>query len=225
MKTILAFDTSTAACSAALMIGDTCISRFELAPRRHTELLLGQVDELLVEAGTTLTAVDAIAVGYGPGSFMGVRLAVSVAQGLAYAANRPVVPISSLRALAQTLADQTAVSSIVAGWDARMQELYWGTYTVDPQGIVQLLGDDRLSKPGEVAISAERQWCAVGNAWEVYEKELPQEAFFKRVAKSHTDLYPTAVAVAKLGMYELIAGKEILPLILEPLYLRNKVTY
>ena len=125
-STLLAIDTATDACSVALISGNTTWEKFQLAPRQHAELILKMIDALLDEAKLRLQQLDAIAVGYGPGSFMGVRLAVSVAQGLAFGVKCPVIAVSSLRALAQS-AYSTAVNqndctcdTVLAGWDARM---------------------------------------------------------------------------------------------------------
>ncbi len=130
MPRILAIETATQACSAALLLDNgEVLSRLELAPRRHTALILPFIDALLSEAGIALNALDAVAFGVGPGSFMGLRLATSVAQGLAFGADLPVVPISSLRALAQVaLLALPQENKVLAGWDARMGEIYWGLY-------------------------------------------------------------------------------------------------
>src|SRR5215471_10407700 len=122
---ILALDTATEGCSAALLVdGDVRVRELELA-RGHAERILGLVDELLAEGGITLAAMDAIAFGRGPGGFTGVRLAASVTQGLAFAAGLPVVPISDLAAVAQRAFDmELAVSRVVVCNDARMNEVY-----------------------------------------------------------------------------------------------------
>ncbi len=130
MAKILAVDTSTEACSAALLLGEKIDERFEIAPRRHTSLILPMVEDLLNEQSMRLTDLDAIAFGQGPGSFMGLRIAVGVAQGLAFGANLPVVPVSSLQALAQAAYWKTSCKTILAGWDARMQAIYWGAYVL-----------------------------------------------------------------------------------------------
>jgi len=97
---LLAIETATEACSVALIHGDELIARSEIAPRRHTELVLPMADQLLAEAGIGRHALDAIAVGRGPGAFTGVRLAIAIAQGIALALDRPVVGVSTLAALA-----------------------------------------------------------------------------------------------------------------------------
>src|SRR6201995_911287 len=120
MTTLIAIETSTEKCSAALLHGGALIERSELAPRRHAELILPMIESLLNEAGVSRRQLDAIAVGRGPGAFTGVRLAISVAQGLALGLDLPVLPVSSLAALAQDVPPGDA--SILATIDARMGE-------------------------------------------------------------------------------------------------------
>ncbi|MBS0194734.1 MAG: tRNA (adenosine(37)-N6)-threonylcarbamoyltransferase complex dimerization subunit type 1 TsaB [Proteobacteria bacterium] len=97
---LLALETATEACSVALWIDGDVRERFEIAPRRHAELVLPWADALLAEAGIAKMQLDAIAVGRGPGAFTGVRLAIALAQGIALALDRPIVPISTLAVLA-----------------------------------------------------------------------------------------------------------------------------
>ena len=137
---LLALDTATELCSAALWLDGELITREASRERGHSELILPMIEELLRAAGVGLTRLDAIAVGRGPGAFTGVRLAVSVAQGLAFAANLPLLPISDLRALAaQALSAPGSARHALICQDARMGEVYWGCFertadSVLPQG-------------------------------------------------------------------------------------------
>ena len=121
---ILALDTSTEACSAALLIDTEIHQRYEVAPREHGALILPMIETLLSEAGCAPTQLDALAFGRGPGAFVGVRIATGVAQGIAFAADLPVIPVSSLAAMAQSVEHGNVYSAI----DARMNEVYWGAY-------------------------------------------------------------------------------------------------
>ena len=126
---ILAIETSTEACSVALVHGEEILARSELAPRRHGELVLPMADSLLAEAGMSRHALEGIAVGRGPGAFTGVRLAVSLAQGMAMALDLPVVTVSSLQALA--MEEDAGSDDILAVIDARMGEIYAAAYRRD----------------------------------------------------------------------------------------------
>lgn len=128
MSTLLALDTATEACSVALLHDGKVTSHYEVIPRLHAQKLLPMIQQLLADAGTTLQAVDAIAFGRGPGAFTGVRIAIGVVQGLAFALERPVLPVSDLAVLAQRAYREHGVSQVAAAIDARMDEVYWGCY-------------------------------------------------------------------------------------------------
>jgi len=139
---ILAIETATEACSASLIMSDRLITRFELAPREHTKLLLPMMEEVLKEAGITLKEVDAIAFSRGPGAFTGLRIAAGVAQGVALSIDKPVIPVSTLEALAlQATKDNYQQETIVAALDARMGEVYWGLFKYEEEKIV-LIGEE-----------------------------------------------------------------------------------
>ena len=122
---LLAIDSSTEACSVALKYKYDVLERFEIAPKQHTKLILPFVDELLLEAGLSLADLDAIAFTAGPGSFTGLRITASIVQALAYAADLPVVPVSTLATIAQGVFSQLDTElPILVAMDARMQQVY-----------------------------------------------------------------------------------------------------
>lgn len=219
---ILAFDTATAACSAALSIRGEIRDQCEIAPQRHAELILPMVDKLLREAGITLKQLDAIAFGQGPGSFMGVRIAAGVAQGLAFGSDLPVIPVSTLQALAQTAYQQTHYPDIIAAWDARMQAIYWGAYRLGDHQIMTPVSVDALSAPTEIVLPAGIPWHLAGNAWQAYRQELAP------VLVSHPeiiDIYPQANAIIRIAERLYQQGKVRSALEIEPVYLRDQVAH
>ncbi len=150
---ILAIDTATEACSAALLIDGRLTTREMEFERGHAEHILSMVDAVLAEGGVALTSVDAIAFGRGPGGFTGVRLAASVTQGLAFASELPVVPISDLAAVAQRALDMDAsVAGVVVCNDARMREVYWGCFERSAEGFAAAVGVERVGAPETVDI-------------------------------------------------------------------------
>lgn len=217
---LLAIETATEACSAALWLDGRALERFELAPRRHTELILPMVDSLLTEAGLQLTDLDAIAFGRGPGSFTGVRIATGVVQGLALAADRPVIGISSLASLAQTVADQH--SHVLAALDARMHEVYWGCYSRDSDGCMRLQGEETVCPPAEVPRPDSGNWIAAGSGWESYTETLTAR-LDDCVDRIEADAWPRAVATAALAAAELAAGHTLTAAEARPTYLRDRV--
>ena len=217
---LLAFDTSTEACSAALGLGDAILQREELAPRRHAELILPMVDSLLQEAGLRLRDLDALAFGRGPGAFTGVRLAAGIAQGLALGADLPTVPVSSLAAMAQGATEQT--DALLATMDARMGELYWGLFEPANGGAARLVAGERVSDPAAVTLPADRSFFALGSGWEAY-GALLAERFKGRVTGADPARRPQARDLLPLARAELEGGRGLPPEQALPVYLRNEV--
>ncbi|MCE3239461.1 MAG: tsaB, partial [Gammaproteobacteria bacterium] len=147
---ILGFDTSSAACSVALLIDDKISVLHEIIPMQQAQSLLPMIEELLLSNKMRLDQLDAIAFGCGPGSFTGVRIAASVAQGLAYALQLPVIPISSLAALAQAVYQNLQWQKLLVAVDARMQEVYWGAYHINQEGIAVLIHQEAISTPEKI---------------------------------------------------------------------------
>lgn len=221
MSVILAIETATNACSAALWMQGEGIEEYELAPRRHAELLLPMVDRVLVRAGVSLAEVDAIAFGRGPGGFMGVRLAAGMAQGLAFGVNKPVIGVSTLQALAWHTYRLSGAKQVLASWDARMDQLYWGAYCLEA-GTMQAVVPDQLADP-EAVVCPVGDWVAVGNAWAAYQSRFARE-LSDIVRAADTVSYPHALAVAELAAVAHANGESVSALAAEPVYLRDQVT-
>jgi len=219
---LLAFETSTECCSVALLHGDALIERSELAPRRHAELVLPMAESLLAEAGLTRAQLEGIAVGRGPGAFTGVRLAVSVAQGLAFALNVPVVTVSSLAALAmQAPRDEKAILAVM---DARMGEVYACSFRFDANGIAQPLDQERVARAQDLMLPQAASWNVIGSGWDAYRdalrSRLPHEP-----AWTKGDAFPQARDVARLALPQCEAGNALPPEQALPVYLRDKVAW
>lgn len=208
MTTLLAIETTTQSCSAALLHQGSITEQFQIAPRRHTDLILPMIETLLAERTVDVSQLQAIALSAGPGSFMGTRLAYGVAQGLAYALNIPAIPVSTLQILAQTAFECHGVQQAITAWDARMGEVYWGVYNLQ-NGLMQPQQPDRLSRPEEVAVDLSRQ--CVGNAWPLYWQH------------DYIDCYPRAASLATLAK-ALFDVQNVQPAMdIEPIYLRERV--
>ena len=217
---LLAIETATEACSVALVHGETVIARTELAPRRHAERVLPMADELLAEAGIGKHALDVIAVGRGPGAFTGVRLAVSLAQGMAMALGLPVVTISSLAALALEAPEDDA--AILAVIDARMGEIYAACYQRDGNGGLLALDEERVCTADTLVLPQAAAWQVVGTGWTTYEDTLRGRLNSAPVSANGA-CFPQARHVATLAVSEFKAGRAHAPELALPLYLRDKV--
>ena len=220
---LLAIETATESCSVALVHGDEVIARSELAPRRHAELVLPMADALLAEAGIGRHALDAIAVGRGPGAFTGVRLGVSLAQGMALALDVPVVTVSSLAALALEAPDDDSDAAILAVIDARMGELYVACYRRDGLGGLIALDDERVVTAESLQLPPAEAWHVVGSGWATYAEVLGERLAGRAVRSAQGDRFPQAVHVASLAVRECAAGHAQAPELALPVYLRDKV--
>ena len=218
---ILAIDTATEACSATLNIDGVVTSKYEIAPRKHAELILTMVDELLSASDISLTQLDALAFGRGPGAFTGVRIATGVIQGLAMSANCPVVPVSTLAALAQGAILES--KQVACAIDARMGEVYWALYQADDKNIMQLVGEESVCPPDSVNIPTSVSWFGVGRGWETYEQEL-QDRMGETLARYRIGDYPSAENICTLAVDAYQRGEFVDAADALPVYLRDKVT-
>ena len=217
---LLAIDTSTECGSVALAVDRRVIARSAVLPRQHAEQLLPWIDELLAEAGLSRSQIDAIAVGRGPGGFTGVRLAVAVAQGLAWALQRPLLAVSSLAALAMQ-AGGAPGERVLAAIDARMGELYLGCFQLDGEGLAVALGEEWMASPGSVELP-DQGWLGVGSGFAAAEGLLAQR-LAAQLRAVEAQRYPQAGAIVRLALPMLARGETLAPEQLEPAYLRNKV--
>jgi tRNA threonylcarbamoyladenosine biosynthesis protein TsaB len=221
---LLAIETSTEACSAALLAGDELRQRFEIAPRRHAELILPMIQSLLEEAGIGRRDLEGIAVGRGPGAFTGVRLAISVAQGLALGLEVPVVPVSSLAALALDAPDDAAHrdNAILAVIDARMGEIYAAAFQRNSAGLVEAISAETVGPADQLVVPQSALWSVVGTGWDAYREALSARLPAAPEFADGTRL-PQARAVLRLAAPLFLRGEGVLPEAALPVYLRDKV--
>ena len=219
MTTLLALDTATEACSVALLHEGRVLSHYEVAPRLHAQLLLPMVQRVLDEAGVALAAVDAIAFGRGPGAFTGVRIAIGVVQGLAFALDKPVLPVSNLAVLAQRALREHGAQQVAAAIDARMDEVYWGCYAAE-QGEMRLQGVEAVLPPEQVLLprNAEGDWFAAGTGWGAYGSRIA----LKPIACDGAML-PHAEDLLALAGFAWQRGEAVPADQAQPVYLRDNV--
>jgi tRNA threonylcarbamoyladenosine biosynthesis protein TsaB len=218
---LLAVETSTEACSAALFIDGEVAERFELAPKEHTKLILPMIDSLMAEAGLKPQQLDALAFSRGPGSFTGVRIATGVIQGIALGADLPVVPVSTLAALAQDFFKNDDKNLAYVAMDARMDEVFWGVYRCDADGYAELLGHEAVS-PADLVEFPELKGVGIGSGWGVYPQELLSR-LNGLVSRHEADRLPRAGAIAVLGARGFDLGLAVAVEQAMPVYLRDKV--
>ncbi len=216
---LLAIETATECCSVALLAGGRLFERSELAPRRHAELLLPMCEDVLAEAGLARRDLDVLAVGRGPGAFTGVRLAVSAAQGIALALGIPVVPVSSLAALAmQAPADGADVLAVI---DARMGEVYAGMFRRSGE-IVESIGEETVGPAEALRWPSSHAPNVIGTGWATY-REAIARALASPPRWAEGLRYPQAADVARLAAPVAAAGGGIAAERVQPVYLRDKV--
>jgi tRNA threonylcarbamoyladenosine biosynthesis protein TsaB len=219
---LLAIETSTPACSAALSVEGEVLERYALAPRQHAALMLPMIESLLLEAGLTVMQLDAIAFGRGPGSFTGVRIAASMVQGIAFAAELPVIPVSTLAALAQGGIRESKLPRVMAAMDARKEEVYWGCYTGIGENTLVLQGSECVCSPDSVPMFSQEDWVGVGSGWGAYGERLMQR-LGAQVVRLLPDLEPRAADVARLAVQAFQQGVSVPAEEAVPVYLRNNV--
>lgn len=218
---ILALDTCSESCSAALFYKGELIERVKKTQRGHSDLILGMMDELFKQAGTSISVIDAVAFGRGPGSFTGVRISVGVAQGIAFAQDVPVIAISSLAAVAQGASDEFGKDHIAVAMDARMGEIYCASYQRE-NGLVKILDQERVCPPEQFKPESDQQWTGVGTGWSEYEARL-REQFLGKLEQVVVDRYPQAKNIIKLAQVEAESGRMLAAEQAFPVYLRNNV--
>lgn len=220
---ILALDTCTEACSAALCYQGQIFSELADAPREHSQRLLPMVDSVLKQAGIGLDKLDAIAYGRGPGSFTGIRICTSMTQGLALGLDLPVIGISTLAAMAQMAITEHQAEQVLCTIDARMGEVYWGQFmAVD--GVATLVGEEVVSVPSEVqlALNPLQPIVGCGTGFDAYPDLL---ALGSGIVALNAVKYPDARAMLKLADVGIKAGFCTAVDELEPVYLRDTVTW
>lgn len=218
---ILAIDTATDACSVALLTDGNCTEIFEIIPRRHTERVLPMVDEILKSAGINLSDLDAIAFDSGPGSFTGVRVATSVAQGLAFSNDLPVIPVSSLAAIAQQAYREDNKESVLSIIDARMNEVYWGFYQLE-SGLMSLESEESVG--AITSIVNNDKWHCLISGNEPFQDKLESSEGVELESIS-TQCFPHAKDVAILAENLFKKNKVLSSENAKPSYIRNEVTW
>ena len=219
MTTLLALDTATEACSVALLHDGQVLSHYEVIPRQHAQRLLPMIKQLLADAGVPLSALDAIAFGRGPGAFTGVRIAIGVVQGLAFALERPVLPVSNLAMLAQRSLREHGAQQVAAAIDARMDEVYWGCYRAE-QGEMRLAGAEAVLPPERVSLpgDASGEWFAAGTGWGTFAARMPVAVSGQDVA-----MLPHAEDLLSLARFAWARSEAVAADLAQPVYLRDQV--
>ena len=223
---LLALDTSSEGCSAALLVEGEITERFEIAPRGHTRLLMPMVRELLAEKGLVPADLDALAFACGPGSFTGLRIATGVVQGLAWGLNLPVVPVSSLAAAAYGAMESLDIAegdAVAVAFDARMGEVYWGCYRRS-DGLPELLGEERVCPPASVSLTGETsRWYGAGPGWQ-FRDQMPAEVSGPMVSVA-PELLLRASWVARLAEKRAAEGQTVTAGQAQPVYIRDEVAW
>ena len=217
---IIAFDTATEWCTAALWRDGACASREVRAGQKHSELLVPMIMELLAEAGLSLRDLDGLAYGMGPGSFTGLRIACGVAQGLALGAGLPVLGVSTLEALAEETHARHGADRVAACLDARMNEIYAGLYQREGDAWRALAGP-LVCPPAAVPIPAADGFVGAGSGFAAY--PALGERLSGRLAAVDADLAPHARAIARLAAPRFARGEGLPAEAAEPVYVRDKV--
>lgn len=220
---ILAIDTATEACSVALYLDGEVRQQYRVAPREHSHILLPMIEQLLADSGNRASDLDALAFGRGPGSFMGVRIAAGVTQGIAFAWDLPVIPVSTLAAIAQVAHAESATDKVLSAIDARMNEVYWGAFTLAANGCMQPVAGESVIAPEQVARPEGPGWTGAGTGWSAYGDALSHAVGTAALTMVLDQVLPSAAAILELALPEYEAGRYVAAAQAVPVYLRDNV--
>lgn len=218
---ILAIDTATEACSAAVYADGVLLQHFQIAPREHARMILPMCEAVLAEAELSRHQLDAVAFGRGPGSFTGVRIAAGVAQGLAFALQLPVIPVSTLAAIAQGAWRERGWPHLFSAIDARMGEIYCGRFSLNGEGEM-VAGSVEMVSPPSRAFGEYRDHVGAGTGWQAYGAEL---GAVTGITLWDGERLPQAYDVAQLAAFAMARGEAVPPEQAQPIYLRDDVTH
>lgn len=228
MSNILVFDASSAWCSVALSADGALYCGAEMQPRKHAQLIMPMIEDLCQQANLKPNELDGIAFGKGPGSFTGLRIAISVAQGLSLATGALLYGISSLEALAwqsmkQLSNQQASNSQVLTIMNAHMGEVFYAAYQNTEQGLLAVI-DDRLSKPEQVDLSLLEvsQWVGAGDGFQ-FSAELP--GGINDLQNIHEETYPMAESMMDLAIAAWNKGYFTEAEFQQPVYLRDTVAW
>jgi tRNA threonylcarbamoyladenosine biosynthesis protein TsaB len=222
---ILAIDTATEACSVALWNNGDVQALFELCPREHTQRILPMVQQVLVASGLSLSQLDALAFGRGPGSFTGVRIGMGIGQGLALGADLPMIGVSTLQTMAQGAFRLTGAARVLAAIDARMGEVYWGEFERSAEGFWCGEATEAVMTPVQVLARAQSlsgNWATVGTGWQIYPDLISGSNV---VLADGQMVLPRAEDMLPLALSSWVNGQIVSVENAEPVYLRNEVTW
>ncbi len=214
---ILATDTATEACSAALLCGEEVLSKFEIAPRQHNRLLFEMCKELFASAGITASQLDAIAFGRGPGTFVGVRVAALFTQGIAFIHDLPVVTVSDLHVLAQMALNQSDADRVLVTLDARMGEIYYGYFHRQNRSQVCLEGEEAVIASNALTL-AEFDGAICGDGISACLKDQKHN-----ITLLENIVFPDAKTILTIAQEAIAAGRTLSAEQALPVYLRHPV--
>lgn len=217
---ILALETATENCSVALLVGNEILQRERHAPQQHTRLILPFIDSLLAEAGLPKSRLDAVAFGRGPGSFTGIRIALAIAQGIGLGLDIPLLPVSTLAALAMG----ANADKVYAALDARLEEVYCGTFVQDLDHLVSPSSEEAVISPVQAPLPVGLGWYGAGSGWARHGNQLATR-LGERLAGMDASVIPQARSTARLAQRDFTNHVGIDPAAASPVYLRNRVTH
>lgn len=218
---ILAIETATEACTVALRFNNEVLERYEIKPRAHSLLVLPMIEDLLSEAEISRTELDAIAFGCGPGAFTGVRIAASITQGIAFAIDIPVAPVSTLAGLAQGAYRKYGLRQVLPVLDARMDEVYFTQCTLDQSGIMRARSPEIVVAPDQVELPNTGHWLGIGSGWDRYHDVLLRQQ--SSAVTWNPGRLPHAQDIAFIGQVMVGQGKAVVAEEAVPVYIRDQV--
>lgn len=217
---LLAIDTSSQYSSIGLQIGQERMEKVARSGRTHSRDILPNIVQLVQQSGASLSDLDAIVFGKGPGSFTGLRITVGVVQGLGFGLQIPVIPVSTLACLAQGEYRASGATNVLVALAARNQEVYFGAYRIADK-VPALIGVESVVDVSNIPVQESGDWVGIGDGWS-FRQQIESAVGFSML-RVNLEVCPRPEDLLDIGEVKMSRSETISAMEARPEYLREQV--